>query len=81
MRLNGWQRLWVCLSLAWTGIYSIGAYAWWASWLSMLDHGFRTDPLPAIAGTLLVWTLPPALMYALAWAIGWIRRGFTQKER
>ena len=160
MKLNGWQRLWVVFTVAWTLAVCLVGYANWprpTDYLRALEAGEETrerlasqsaakptvsneapgssrppdldaegNPLPprtvtrtvneliaagaiprgeeesteaALARlverldserqalrddrvehagvTLMAWAIPPALLYALGLAVGWVRRGFT----
>ncbi len=62
MRLNGWQRLWVLIAGIWTLLV--------ASFV--IDVGVGS-PLSTFAW----WAIPPLSLYALGWAIAWVRRGFS----
>ena len=62
-RLNGWQRLWVVLTVAWTLLIASAIIA------------SQSDPLRYF-NIFLLWLLPIPGSYALGWAIGWVARGF-----
>jgi len=61
MRLNGWQRLWVLLTVLW-------------SLLMALIAPDSNDPLST---KLALWLIPPLAFYAFGWAVAWVRRGFA----
>jgi hypothetical protein len=65
MRLNGWQRLWVLLSLPW----SLG---WCVSGLFMAIDGDND----AIAAILLA--IAPIPAYLIGEGVAWVRRGFRK---
>lgn len=63
-KLNGWQRLWVVLSVLWIVAYHIGAL------------GFdlvSSVPIPMYLAHMFV---PPALAYGVGLTVVWIRKGF-----
>ena len=65
MRLNGWQRLWVFLSVPWLigGLIGIG-------------YGIRQMEGDTVAAGF-AWGLGvPGLMYAFGWGVAWVRKGF-----
>ena len=65
MRLNGWQRLWVFLSVPWLigGLIGVG-------------YGIRHWEGYIVAASF-SWGLGfPGLMYAFGWGVAWVRNGF-----
>jgi hypothetical protein len=64
MKLNGWQRLWVVVSVVWI-LYLVVA--------GVADGIDSEQVLPVLMALFLV----PAFLYAIGAAVAWIRRGFT----
>lgn len=67
MKLNGWQRLWVFLSIPFV-LIGLGL---------VIGGFFSTDGLVFMFWTG-VWLAIgwPLTMYACGWGIAWVRRGF-----
>lgn len=91
MRLSGWHRLFVVVTVLWT--ISLAALAW-QEWerLHQPDPFAQWRPAPsaptppqkffdrAVLALLVVWVLPPIVLYGLGWSAGWVYRGFTAAE-
>ena len=39
-------------------------------------QALRDDRVEHVQTTLMVWAIPPVVLYAFGWSAGWIRRGF-----
>ena len=66
--MNGWQRLWVLTIGLWALVVASVAWGLWT---------FSTAGSVSFATQVLAWWIIPALaVYALGWAVGWVRRGF-----
>ncbi len=71
IRLNGWQRLWVVLSILWS-----------PAWMGFIGYVIiYPAEYPGRAGEVIligfgIWLGPIVALYALGSAIGWVRRGF-----
>jgi len=61
--LNGWQRLGILLSAIWLVVVVFMAISW----------GMES------ANALLLWIVPPFLVYLLCRGVGWVWRGFKLK--
>jgi hypothetical protein len=74
MKLNGWQRLWVFVSVPFVlaGIGSIIAG------LTVFEEGLSAHDL--LLGIWIAFGWPLSL-YAIGWGIAWIRRGFREQSR
>jgi hypothetical protein len=70
MKLNGWQRLWIVVTLGWAVCIALFVWAGWP--LAKVDAD-------VIGSALIVWIVPSVSLYltGLAWA--WVRRGFSTK--
>ena len=66
--LNGWQRLWVVVSLVWLALLAFLA-------LVVIESG-RTPRLELLA---LAWFVPSVGLYLLGLGVGWVWRGFKLK--
>lgn len=67
-RLNGWQRLWVLLSVP----FVVGG-------LIISAYGLRQMDTSDIWGGIAVAVTGPMFMYAFGWGIAWVIRGFKGK--
>ena len=121
--LNGWQRLWVVLTVFWTvAVLSVSYAAGWPSpsaslreqeslraqeeageaarlagddpyspgelvstdpnygrggpWIASQRQALRDRRVEHVQITLMSWAIPLAVLYAVGWSAGWIRRGF-----
>ena len=75
MSLNGWQRLWVVVSALWligSGVLIVA--------LTLDDPAWRPE-WRYVGSILLLWLLPPLLLYALGVAAGWVYRGFAVRQK
>ena len=70
-RLNGWQRLWIVLTVAWT---MINLYYFWHNWQYRHLPGF--SKLELIGEVLLSWLVPPIVVLAVGLVVRWVYRGF-----
>lgn len=66
MKLNGWQRLWVFVSVP---IFIVGVVAFVMELVSESQYADPTSPILAAV----LW---PAFLYAFGWGVAWVRRGF-----
>lgn len=91
MRLNGWLRLWVVLTILWT-LFTAGQ-----AWLnrpaprrvSMIngqivsedraEDELRQEWRTFATVGLVFWLVPPVTLYAAGIAIRWISRGFDRQ--
>ncbi len=70
-RLNGWQRLWVVLSVLWS-----------PGWMGLIGYVILYPAeYPGRAGEVIlmgfgIWLGPIVALYALGLASGWMRQGF-----
>ncbi len=67
--LNGWQRLWVVVSVLWLLFLALFAAA-------AIESG-RVPPLGLLA---LIWVVTSVGLYLLALGVGWVWRGFKEGE-
>jgi hypothetical protein len=68
MVLNGWQRLWIVLSVLWVAFIAL-----------QFSRGTVTVTEVLTYGT--AWAVvPPAALYAIGRLAGWVVRGFTDRE-
>ena len=70
MKLNGWQRLWLSLSIAWVFIW--GGYVVFDA----MKKDLEINGLSYAGGFFFLGFGPPAAAYALGLLVAWIRRGF-----
>ena len=68
-RFNGWQRLWLVLTLAWT-------LTVWLGTTHDLVYSPANHNLEQIVIYLLLWLAPPILLYAGGLVVRWVYRGF-----
>ena len=76
MKLNGWQRLWVLLSVLWV----LGSVL--SSVLSVLDLGVLSLAEDATGKTFLFMGIlfaPPLALYILGFAVEWVIWGFRNQ--
>ena len=70
-RLNGWQRLWVVLAVAWTIFFNLMYFG--RNWQVASE-------LEVIVQGLLGWLFPPIIVYAVGYSaslvVRWVYRGF-----
>jgi len=69
IRLNGWQRLWVFLSVPFV---IAGLVVFYDAIVKL-----SSSDLGAAFGIGLAW---PATMYAIGWGVAWVRRGFKSDK-
>jgi len=68
LKLNGWQRLWVVLSILYLlAVIFVASLMWPNS---------SQEQLEVVLDSLLVWVLPVGALYILGLSVGWIIRGF-----
>lgn len=81
MTFNGWQRLWVGLSVLW--MLAVGAFGV----LDILGE-YNTQPRPVTVGVsigtlaffLAALIVPPAALYGLGVAVAWGTKGIHQRR-
>lgn len=69
MKINGWQRIWVVVSVAWAAM---------TIWFLGHEDVDTSD-------TSTLWMVgavigPPMMLYVSGWMIGWILRGFLPPD-
>ena len=64
-KLNGWQRLWVVLSGVWLFIVGL---------LLIVGSGIP------LFSAVMIWAIPPIVLYIVGLAIKWILGGFTKSN-
>jgi len=69
MKLGGWHRLWIFLSV----IYLLIGTLYILTIFSEYDVG------DIILGTLIFGIAPCIILYALGWAVRWVYKGFKSK--
>ena len=60
---NGWQRLWIVLTVIWVGILCVALFT-------------TSDPVREFKTLFLTAVLVPMGLYGLGVGVAWIRRGF-----
>jgi hypothetical protein len=75
MTFNGWQRMWVVVSVLW--MLAVGAFG-------VLDilEAYNTEPRPIVVGVsigalatfLAALIVPPAALYGLGAAVAWVNK-------
>ena len=65
--LNGWQRLWVVVTVAWVGL-----------WLAFIITISVSDGMEGrfVLASLAFAVATPVLLYAAGLGVAWVRRGF-----
>jgi len=64
-RLNGWQRLWVVVSLVWL----------------VCVFFLSIDDVLSIRQLALIWLVPSIGVYLLGLGVGWVWRGFKSEGK
>lgn len=75
MRLNGWQRLWLLVTVLWALV--VGVFV-------VILQSNRNEAVPllnAIGFWVLFWSMPAAAVYALGLGIAWVRSGFRPDSK
>jgi hypothetical protein len=62
MTLNRWMRAWIVFSIAWVA-------SWLFFWAAIINSDYMGT------GPLVVLSAGPALVYAIGYAVAWVRRG------
>lgn len=65
MRLNGWRRLWLLLTVLWL-LFGVGVAK------QQMSEGERTFIIAFFIAA-------PIAAYLVAWGIAWVRRGFSER--
>jgi hypothetical protein len=72
MRISGWQRLWLLVSIL------------WAVAILLLAGIFQPDRDQTVQGVLFVmrlWLVPVVAVYGFGLGLAWVRRGFHVESR
>ena len=69
MKINGWLRIWVVVSVVWAAMMILFLSA---------EHADTSD-------TSMLWMVgavigPPIMLYVSGWIIGWVLRGFLPPD-
>ena len=72
-KLNGWQRLWILVAILYFIVLTIyGLYSYVDD-----DSGIIWQ---YVIGLMLIWSIPSLTLYILGRAIGWVYKGFKNKQ-
>ena len=69
MRTNGWQRLWLLLSILWAVILALGGTP---------DRGWTMQSAMFLVR---LWIVPVAGVYLFGLGLAWVRRGFLVESK
>ena len=64
-KLNGWQRIWVVLSIVWLGLIALLFFS--SSNASFIE-------------LFMIWAIPCGLLYGAGLAVKWILAGFWTRK-
>jgi hypothetical protein len=65
MHINGWQRLWLLVSILWAVV------------ILALAGRFQSD----VGQVVRFWIVPVAAVYAFGFGLAWVRRGFQIESK
>lgn len=93
MTLNGWQRLWVLVSVTWLVPVLLLSYQRWPpadkyadpdpilAVLAEVQHSLALDRGAVIGNAAALWLLPSVALYALGVGVTWVGGGFRERVR
>ena len=75
MRINGWQRLWILVSILWAvAILALAGI--------LQSDGDQTVPSADVVLLMLrLWIVPLAAVYGFGLGLAWVRRGFQVESK
>ncbi|MGH8749481.1 MAG: hypothetical protein ACREU5_10280 [Burkholderiales bacterium] len=81
LKLNGWQRLWI----AFAGITLIALFGFAIFFTYGLGPNAQLSEMRKVLGEILglgliEWAILIASIYAAGWIVGWIVRGFRNRD-
>jgi len=80
LKLTGWQRLWVVVSM----LYFVGVIFFVYMESQIIRTSFTGSLLEKqielVFDATLFWIVSVVMLYIFGWLVGWIVRGFKQKD-